>query len=433
MTRVCIISEGTYPISIGGVSKWIHSLVSNMPDIEFEIISLVPDTNHKFQYKLPKNVKKIHFWPIWNGLEHNDLENTDTPLNVHTTKKFKQFFKSEINSFSQDPYLNDGFILPLTKIFEMNIPRADIYHAVNSGYAGLIGSLAKNMYSKPLVITEHGSYYKEWFLRLSSVDFPDELNHPKLLQPQDHKQIKLLKFIKKLVSFSFNMADIISPVTNAHIPLEVQLGAAPGKIKVIPNGVDQETFSQLGSADSSGNPDEIVVGTLARVNPIKDVKTLIKAAKLVLDKKPNVRFEYIGPSEDKEYLYELNELIEDLSLENKFNFIPETLTPEDAYSRFSIFALSSISEAQPLAVLEAMSAGLPIVATKVGGVPEPVSGNGLLVEPGDYRGFAKSLLYFVNNPVKTKKISKLAKQKAEYCYSEHAFIKSYRNLYKLFI
>ena len=325
--------------------------------------------------------------------------------------------------------MNEGFIKPLEKIFDKQIPEADLYHAVNSGYAGLIGGLAKSIYSKPLIITEHGSYYKEWYLRLSAVDFPDELKHPKILKPEDHNQIKLLKFIKKIVNFSFNKADIISPVTNSHIPLELKLGADPKKIKTIPNGIDYNKFSNNMTNGDSNNGDEFIIGTVARVNPIKDVKTLIKAAKIVTDKNSNAKFEYVGPSEDEQYSNDLVSLIEDLNIADKFKFIPETLTPEEVYSRFSVFTLSSISEAQPLAILEAMSAGIPIVATRVGGVPEPVSGAGLLVNPGNYQHLAKSILYYLNNPVKKNLAGKISRERIEKCYSENLFLDSYRNLY----
>jgi glycosyltransferase involved in cell wall biosynthesis len=429
MVKICLISEGTYPISIGGVSKWIHTLVSNMPEIEFEIISLVPDKKIKYNYELPKNIKNVHLWPIWDDDDNNGHEGYVTANDNSSSRKLKQYFKSEVNNLSESDYMKQGFLKPLKKIFNKPLPKADIYHAVNSGYAGLIGSLAKKIYSKPLIITEHGSYYKEWYLRLSSVDFPDELKHPQMLKPQNHKQIKLLKLIRKIVTFSFNQADIISPVTATHIPLELKLGADPKKIKAIPNGVDHNRFKKN---DMQIDTDEITVGTIARLNPIKDVKTLIRAAKIVTSKKDNVHFEFIGPQEDKQYTLETKELVEDLGLEDKFKFMQETLNPEEVYRKFSVFTLSSISEAQPLAILEAMSSGIPVVATRVGGVPEPVSGNGLLVNPGDYNNFAKSILFFINNSNNNKIVGESSRNKIERFYSEKQFINCYRNLYSTF-
>ena len=99
MSKICLITEGTYPISIGGVSKWIHTIVSNMPNVEFEIISLVPDNNLKFQYNLPSNVKKIHFWPIWQDKEFNGEKKGKSANDNTTVKKHKQYFRSEINTF----------------------------------------------------------------------------------------------------------------------------------------------------------------------------------------------------------------------------------------------------------------------------------------------------------------------------------------------
>ncbi|WEU40199.1 MAG: GT4 family glycosyltransferase PelF [Candidatus Odinarchaeum yellowstonii] len=426
MPKVCLITEGTYPLAIGGVSKWTHTLVSKMPDVEFEILSLTPDRTVKFNYKPPRNVKEIHLHPIWEDFSSQFNEKAVQPCVNDSARKIKQFFQAETASFSSNTYLNEGFIKPLERVFNIPIPEADIYHALNAGYAGLIAGLAKQIYNKPVIITEHGSYYKEWILRLSRVDFPDELRHPKILKPEDHTQIKLLKFIGKLVEFSFKSADVITPVTGAHIPLELKLGADPRKIKPIPNGVDCERFTSSGNGEQN---DEPVVGTVARLNPIKDVKTLIKAARLVIDEKPNVRFEFIGPKEDLEYYNESLALVEDLRLENNFHFLPETHSPEKLYSRFQVFALSSISEAQPLALLEAMSSGVPIVATRVGGVPEPVDGCGLLVNPGEYESLAKGILFYLRNPEYKREIGFRARNRIMNRYSESLFINEYRRVY----
>ncbi len=426
LTRVCLITEGTYPLSIGGVSKWTHTLISKMPDIEFEIVSLTPNRRIKFNYKPPPNVKALHLYPIWEDFNSDLSEQAVQPCDNDSTRKIKQFFQSETDSFQSNSYLNEGFIKPLKRVFNIPIPEADIYHALNAGYAGLIAGLAKRIYNKPVIVTEHGSYYKEWVLRLSRVDFPDELRHPKILKPEDHTQIKLLKFISKLVSFSFKSADIIAPVTGAHIPLELKLGADPGRIKPIPNGVDYTSFSSVGNGEDD---EEFVVGTVARLNPIKDVKTLIKAARVVVDKQPNVRFEFIGPKEDLDYYNKSLALVDELGLENNFHFLPETQTPEKLYSRFHVFALSSISEAQPLALLEAMSAGVPVVATRVGGVPEPVNGCGLLVNPGEFELMAKSILFYLRNPELKRETGLKARNRIIHCYSENTFINGYRSVY----
>ncbi len=426
MTKVCLITEGTYPLSIGGVSKWTHTLISKMPDVEFEIISLTPDRRIKFNYKPPKNVKEVYLHPIWEDFNSESSEQGIQPCENDSARKIKQFFQAEASRFQTNTYLNEGFIKPLERVFNVPIPEADVYHALNAGYAGLIAGLAKRIYNKPVIVTEHGSYYKEWVLRLSRVDFPDELRHPKILKPEDHTQIRLLKFIGKLVEFSFKSADIIAPVTGAHIPIELKLGADYKKIKPIPNGVDYNLFT--GNKDGEQS-EELTVGTVARLNPIKDVKTLIKAARLVVDKQPNVRFEFIGPKEDLDYYNETVALIEELGLEDHFHILPETYTPEKLYSRFHVFALSSISEAQPLALLEAMSAGIPVVATRVGGVPEPVDECGLLVNPGEYKLMAKSILFYLRNPEYKREAGLKARERIVNRFSESLFINAYRKVY----
>ena len=108
MPKICLISEGTYPISIGGVSRWIQSIVSSMPNIDFEIISLTPNKKIKYNYNLPKNIKKIHLWPVWDDDDFNGYVKGKIPEIEQNTKKLKQYFNSEINTFNSSNYIENN-------------------------------------------------------------------------------------------------------------------------------------------------------------------------------------------------------------------------------------------------------------------------------------------------------------------------------------
>ena len=126
-----------------------------------------------------------------------------------------------------------------------------------------------------------------------------------------------------------------------------------------------------------------VIGTIGRIKPVKDLATLIKAFRLIKNKRPNIALVIIGPGNDdsNEYYLYLKILIEELKIEDiKFlgtiDNIPEIL------STFDIFVNSSIYEGISNTILEAMSQKIPVVASKVGGTPELIDDgkSGLLFE-----------------------------------------------------
>ncbi|MHA1238025.1 MAG: GT4 family glycosyltransferase PelF [Candidatus Odinarchaeia archaeon] len=413
MARICLITEGTYPYNIGGVSQWVHQLISGMKEHEFVLVSITADTNSRPIYDLPSNVKEHIVLPIW----------SNSNIEVSENKNADKIRKSLLNIVANEKCIRDTFLRPIEALLDFNIPKADLYHAVNAGYAGLLGLMGKIRHRSPLLVTEHGSYYKEWLIKLSSVNFPVELHHPKIIRPQDHPQIKILRFIRKLCNMTLSNANIIAPVTKAHIPLEVRLGANPNKIKPIPNGIDLSNFKP------NGDKNKLVVGTVARLNPIKDVITLIKAARIVSNKLPNAVFKFIGPVEDLNYYQQVTELIEKYRLTDIFQILPETRNPEKTYHEFAVFALTSLSEAQPLSILEAMACGKPVVATRVGGVPEPVSGRGILVNPGDFKKLASALTFFLKNRKEAKIKGEKGREIVGKNYSVNRFINDYKETY----
>ena len=141
--------------------------------------------------------------------------------------------------------------------------------------------------------------------------------------------------------------------------------------------------------------DALVIGTIGRHHPTKGQTYLIKAASQLCFKFPNLHLLLIGDGP----------LRQDLELELKQSTIPYTLTgylPQayEALPAMDLFVLPSISEGMGLVLLEAMQAGVPIVASAVGGIPEVVRAgkDGLLVPPGDVAGFSNACSKIIENP-----------------------------------
>ena len=114
--------------------------------------------------------------------------------------------------------------------FVNEIPEADVYHCVSTGFAGFAGALAKVAFKKPLVITEQGLYLNE---RKNDLDRQKVSNSFK-------KQ--MMNFSESMIRTSYNYVDKLVPPCFSHIAIEKGLGADVKKIQVINNGIETERF-----------------------------------------------------------------------------------------------------------------------------------------------------------------------------------------------
>ena len=196
------------------------------------------------------------------------------------------------------------------------------------------------------------------------------------------------------------------------------------KTEVIPNGIVVERFKGLSKEDGRlkfGFEKEekiiIFVGTLKKV---KGIKYLIEAMNIVVENNPEAKLILIGDGEEKE---ELKKIVQELNLGEKVTFLGRKFNEEiPGYMVASdVFVLPSLSEGFPVTILEAMAAGLPIIATKVGGVPEIIkeNDNGFLVEPQNSLQIAEKILLLFQNENLRQKISQNNQEKAKnYSWSE---------------
>ena len=165
----------------------------------------------------------------------------------------------------------------------------------------------------------------------------------------------------------------------------------PDKIEVIPNAVRSGGDISLQRKehrvkirkDLGLSEDDLLLCTLSRLyEPFKGIPVLLKAIKQLSERLPQVRCVLIG---DGPHRKDLEELVGALELKNHVIFAGEQLEPRAWLYAMDVFAQPSLVEGSPLSVIEAMAAGLPIVATSVGGIPELIRDgkDGLLVPPND--------------------------------------------------
>ena len=170
----------------------------------------------------------------------------------------------------------------------------------------------------------------------------------------------------------------------------------PAKARVIPNPIGSNAPSSAGEAadlrERHGIPVEhCVVGMVANLREIKNPMMLVRVAEQVVRERDDVTFVFVGEGPLRA---ELEEAVQQRGLERQVRILGWVSPSGPAYRTLDIFVLTSLSEGSPLSVMEAMSHGLPVVATAVGGVPELVrqGENGILVESGDAQAMATAVL-----------------------------------------
>ncbi|MGI6642481.1 MAG: glycosyltransferase [Bacillota bacterium] len=211
----------------------------------------------------------------------------------------------------------------------------------------------------------------------------------------------------------------------------VQSGVDPSRIACILNGIDLEQFlvKETRKADDFGKSGKVVVGTAARLHPVKALDILVDAAKIVLDSLPNVRFVIggTGPMEGT-----LKKKIEDMGLEPYVKMVGFVEDVPGFLHGLDVFVLCSDSEGLGLAALEAMAAGLPVVATAVGGVPEAVKDRetGLLVPPQNRNLLARAIMSLVIQPETAVRMGVLGRRRVEQLFDAKVMAKKTLDLYR---
>ena len=171
-----------------------------------------------------------------------------------------------------------------------------------------------------------------------------------------------------------------------------------------------------------------MVGTVSRITPIKDTLTLIRAANDVVKKYPT-KFVIVGEVQDEEYYEECLELVETLGIKSNVVFTGFQDSTE-WYPKFDVFVLPSLSEGFPLTILEALSSGVPCLATRVGGVPE-ILDDEFLVERWDYRGLSTKISWLLRNPEMRYEIGSRGRKLVESKFNVSKMVEEYRDLYKV--
>ncbi len=484
MIDVCLLLEGTYPYVAGGVSTWIHQLISSMKNIHFGIVYIAPhsDPTRRMKYEMPSQVLSLKEIYLHDYQLSHAKSRQPKARDYEIIKKFykeilvdqqDELFPEFIKLFQRDGGCFDGntlfsskeiwdiltefydahspdisFLdyfwtwrgthLPLFQILQADIPRAKIYHAVSTGYAGLLGSMAKNRYGGKFFLTEHGIYTHERMLEISQANWIYEQ------EKKNYRAERELSFFKQwwigifsvLSRLTYNTTDRIFTLYEGNRIREILEGANPTKISLIPNGID----IQGAKAISRQKKEFPQIGLIGRVVNIKDIKTYIQAARLTLQKIPQAKFYILGPTEEEgEYFEECKMLVEALQLQNHIVFTGR-VNLQEYYSFLDVVVLTSLSEAQPYVILEANIVGIPVVATNVGACREMLEGgsaedqalgmSGLITEVTNPESTSASIVRLLEDKEFYNKCAASGIERVKKYYDQDDLLSRYLNIYE---
>lgn len=283
--------------------------------------------------------------------------------------------------------------------------------------------LAKLLTGVPLVFTEHGRAYP------------------------DPPRIRRRAFNRLFARLVDRVTTVSADVKNSLWRVE---GFDPERIQVLPNGIDVDRYPAPGYAAKSaarrhlGLPaDAPIVGTVGRLDPVKNYPLLLGAFREVQAGDPRALLVVVGDGPERA---RLEGLARELGISRAVRFLGTRFDVALILPAFDVFALSSFSEGMPMTVVEAMAAGVPIVSTAVGGIPEMIGDgcDGLLVagvppacagvrdlEASEYvRRFASALTRLVREHGLSVELAGNARQRARREYSLDGICRQYWALYR---
>ena len=203
-------------------------------------------------------------------------------------------------------------------------------------------------------------------------------------------------------------------------------GARASQLRVLLNAIDVRSYDASGYEARAGGWNAV---TVARLAPVKDLDTMLRAARIVKDAVPSFHLHVVGDGESRPHL---EELARELRLTDTVTFHGASSNPRPHLAGAGLFMQSSISEGISLTLLEAMAAGLPIVATDVGGNSEVVvSGKtGYLVPAQDPRALADAAMRVLGNSHEAVAMSRAARTRAEQLFDLDRMVAEYESLYE---
>jgi glycosyltransferase involved in cell wall biosynthesis len=486
-----LLLEGTFPYVAGGVSSWVNQMIRGFPEITFAVVFIgsLEEEYGEAKYELPENVVHFERHYLYSRRRAPEIKKVEGDSAIFAVVEemhryfrapsahaegrelFKrlapelaggrlnhedflysqrswEFISSQYREFSSDPSFVDYFwtvrtmhgpVWILADIAKNLIP-CKAYHTVSTGYAGLLGALLKHRTGKQLILSEHGIYTKERRIDLFNAHWiPDN----RVIFQRDPTEIAYfrqmwMRFFEGIGKICYDASDAIIALYEGNRLRQIEDGADPARTSNIPNGIDVARYAPLRAKRPAETPQ--VLALIGRVVPIKDIMTFVRAMRTVVNQLPQAEAWIIGPEdEDAEYAQECRNLAVGLGIQDKVKFLGfQNLT--EVLPQVGVVALSSISEALPLVLLEGFAAGVPAVATDVGACRQLILGldaedqalgaAGAVVGIADPRSLALAAIELLTDREKWQAASTAGIRRVETYYNQEQMFARYRAIYE---
>lgn len=477
---VALITEGTYPCYQGGVSVWCDQMLTGLSEHTFDVISLQPTGAEPRTWTPPANVRAVHTVALWSGTagarthrgfpptrlrEAADAHATlmrclarpepwmrhwpaglladfrgslqtlagfapkgDVSAVLHARRAtdrllevWRQSYRDGTLPRRPQPSLSLGAALTINEALAhllrplfLEPGDATMCHATANGLSALVALAAKWRAGTPFVLSEHGIYMRERYLEYTTVRQPQSVKHA------------LLNFFQLLCALAYAEADAIVPSADYGQRWELQGGASLDRIRTVHTGVSPELFPE-----TDEEPEAPTIVFLGRIDPLKDLETLIEASAKVHRVLPNARLRIFGPVPrgNEAYRERCEDLVDALGLGNAVTFEGPARSPVEAFQAGHVAVLSSISEGFPYAVMEAMASGRAIVSTLVGGVSEAIGDAGVGVPPRDPGALATACLELLTDSKRRRAMGRAARRRVLNNFTVGNMLNAYRAVY----
>jgi glycosyltransferase involved in cell wall biosynthesis len=474
--RVALVSEGTYPYAMGGVSIWCEQLIRGIPDYRWQVVALTVDGTEQPVFAPPSNLDRVHSIPLWGRPAGRTRLGGSRP-GAAFTESYEVFLRALVTPLdaagSDEAAASRGlFLLSLRGLYEyaasggdlsaallsneavamtlaawrelrvdqtgpaptvadavqagwliehmlrpLSAPvvEADIVHCSMNGLSTLPAMAAKWRNGTPLVMSEHGIYLRERYLAYLDEDASHAV------------RVLALSFFRSLAGAAYLITDVLAPHSAYNRRWQLHNGADPDRMWTMYNGVEPADFPP-----ATSEPDVPTIAFMGRIDPLKDLHTLIRAFAEVRRQIPAARLRIFGgtPAVNQTYHESCERLVDELQLTGAAALEGRVGSAVDAYHAGSIVALTSISEGFPYTVVEAMACGRPTVCTNVGGVAEAVGDTGIVVAPRDHAAVAEACVRLLRDDELRHRLGAAARARVLEHFTLSQSLQMYRNVYE---
>lgn len=472
--RILLTTEGTYPFVVGGVSTWCDQILRGLPEFDWSVAAITGPAVALPSFVLPPHARLATHVRLWDPAPARPARSRRwpgrSPLGATPQPALAARLVRALLGWAGDPHdlvsafvwcrQNPGAVLAsfqhrsawpayldalravlaedhvettpapdfdlhravefyqllrwLAHTAAAPMPPVDLSHVTAAGWAAVPALVNKALYGTPLLLTEHGLYVREAYLAAVRND------------PSPAARFMSTRLARALTLATYRAADLVCPVTAAHSHWEAGLGVAASRIHPIPNGVTVPDAVEPA-------PRTRTVVSVGRLDPLKDILTMLRVAASVVHRVPDATFLHYGPVPEggEGYAERCYRLHEELGLGERFRFMGGTKDPHGVVRQADVVILTSISEGLPLSVLEALAQQRPVVATAVGGVLDALQSAGLIAAPGDVEALASGVATLLEQPDLAEQLGRRGRERTRRLYQEQRCIDGYRDVLML--